>query len=68
MSSFIIEKIHPRLKHAFIYAENLLYEDYYNSIISGEWISKEVFNITLNWFITLEEYEKCGELIKFNKK
>lgn len=63
----IIEHIHPRLKHAFKYAEQLLYEDYYNTIISGEWISQEVFNVTLNWFIALEEYEKCAELVKYEQ-
>ena len=64
----VIEHIHPRLKHAFKYAEQLLYEDYYNRIISGEWINKEVFNFTLNWFISLEEYEKCIELVKYEQQ
>lgn len=63
----IIEQIHPRLKHAFKYAEQLLYEDYYNTIISGQWINQEVFNVTLNWFIALEEYEKCAKLVKHEK-
>jgi len=64
----IIEKIHPRLKHAFKYAEQLLYEDYYKIITSGEWINQEVYNTTINWFISLEEYEKCAELVKYEKR
>ena len=64
----VIEHIHPRLKHAFRYAERLLYEDYYNTIISGQWVNQEVFNVTLNWFIDLEEYEKCAQLVKYEQK
>ena len=54
----------PRLRHAFEYADKLLYTSYYNDIVRGIKISLDCYNETLNWFIGTEEYEKCAQIKK----
>ena len=55
----------PRLKYALVFAEELLYKSYYKDIKKGKEVNKGIYESTLNWFISLEEYEKCAKLVKY---